>query len=338
MHDGYDQALRGPAVRREIDWPADGYRLFEIGHFIGDRDWFDGLWESNCLFVPADAARAGRRLRRELLDGRRRLRQPRALRAARRRRPTSPWPRSSARARSTRCTAAPPPTTPTPTSAARAVVGYAEHFADLRGRGSAARASRCTTSARMRPEADADPRPARDRRACSARACTDPVPTGSPTHATPIPDELRTAVHRRVLAQPGVDADHVARATTSTRPPTDLLAYQELIARGAARLDHRDRHRRRRAARCSSRRSATCSATARCCRSTPSAAEDRAEPPAHHLPERHAGRPEPCDRVRELVGDEPDALVVLGSRHRPAARPAPSSRSTRRSCRSAPTW
>ena len=36
----------------EIDWPDDGYRLFEIGHFIGDRDWFDGLWESNCLFVP----------------------------------------------------------------------------------------------------------------------------------------------------------------------------------------------------------------------------------------------------------------------------------------------
>ena len=30
----------------------DGYRLFEIGHFIGDRDWFDGIIESNCLFVP----------------------------------------------------------------------------------------------------------------------------------------------------------------------------------------------------------------------------------------------------------------------------------------------
>jgi cephalosporin hydroxylase len=36
----------------EIKWPADGYRLFEIGHFIGDRDWFDGEWESNCIFVP----------------------------------------------------------------------------------------------------------------------------------------------------------------------------------------------------------------------------------------------------------------------------------------------
>ena len=36
----------------EINWPKDGYRLFEIGHFIGDRDWFDGEWESNCIFVP----------------------------------------------------------------------------------------------------------------------------------------------------------------------------------------------------------------------------------------------------------------------------------------------
>ena len=35
-----------------IDWPVDGYRLFEIGHFIGERDWFDGIVESNCLFVP----------------------------------------------------------------------------------------------------------------------------------------------------------------------------------------------------------------------------------------------------------------------------------------------
>ena len=73
--------LRGPAVR-QIGWPTEGYRLFEIGHFIGDRDWFDGVWESNCLFVAARPARAGRRLRRELLDAGRRVRQPRALRAA----------------------------------------------------------------------------------------------------------------------------------------------------------------------------------------------------------------------------------------------------------------
>jgi cephalosporin hydroxylase len=37
---------------RNIEWPRDGYRLFEIGHFIGERDWLDGILESNCLFVP----------------------------------------------------------------------------------------------------------------------------------------------------------------------------------------------------------------------------------------------------------------------------------------------
>jgi cephalosporin hydroxylase/predicted O-methyltransferase YrrM len=51
MRTGYDQAFEDRLFRR-IAWPSDGYRLFEIGHFIGDRDWLDGLWESNCIFVP----------------------------------------------------------------------------------------------------------------------------------------------------------------------------------------------------------------------------------------------------------------------------------------------
>jgi cephalosporin hydroxylase len=48
---GYDTADEDDLFRR-IEWPVDGYRLFDIGHFIGERDWFDGLLESNCLFVP----------------------------------------------------------------------------------------------------------------------------------------------------------------------------------------------------------------------------------------------------------------------------------------------
>jgi cephalosporin hydroxylase len=51
MDDGYDQAYEDRLFEK-IDWPSSGYKLFEIGHFIGDRDWFDGVWESNCLFVP----------------------------------------------------------------------------------------------------------------------------------------------------------------------------------------------------------------------------------------------------------------------------------------------
>lgn len=48
---GYDQKAEDRLLDR-IKWPSDGYRLFDIGHFIGDRDWFDGIIESNCLFVP----------------------------------------------------------------------------------------------------------------------------------------------------------------------------------------------------------------------------------------------------------------------------------------------
>ena len=48
---GYDQRVED-RLFDGIGWPTDGYRLFEIGHFIGDRDWFDGIVESNCLFVP----------------------------------------------------------------------------------------------------------------------------------------------------------------------------------------------------------------------------------------------------------------------------------------------
>ena len=48
---GYDQRVED-RLFDAIGWPIDGYRLFEIGHFIGERDWFDGIVESNCLFVP----------------------------------------------------------------------------------------------------------------------------------------------------------------------------------------------------------------------------------------------------------------------------------------------
>lgn len=51
MRNGYDQEVEDALFDR-IEWPGDGYRLFEIGHFQGDRDWLDGLWESNFLVVP----------------------------------------------------------------------------------------------------------------------------------------------------------------------------------------------------------------------------------------------------------------------------------------------
>ena len=51
MDAGYDQAYED-RLFDEVEWPVDGYRLFEIGHPVAGFDWFDGLWESNCVFVP----------------------------------------------------------------------------------------------------------------------------------------------------------------------------------------------------------------------------------------------------------------------------------------------
>ena len=48
---GYDREYEDRLLE-QIGWPADGYQMFELGHFIGERDWFDGEWESNCIFVP----------------------------------------------------------------------------------------------------------------------------------------------------------------------------------------------------------------------------------------------------------------------------------------------
>ena len=50
MDAGYDQAYED-RLFDSIGWPNAGYRMFEISHFVGDRDWLDGVWESNCLFV-----------------------------------------------------------------------------------------------------------------------------------------------------------------------------------------------------------------------------------------------------------------------------------------------
>lgn len=56
IRDGYDQAYED-RLFEEVNWPSDGYRLFDISHFIGERDWLDGMWESNCLFVPRSILR-----------------------------------------------------------------------------------------------------------------------------------------------------------------------------------------------------------------------------------------------------------------------------------------
>ena len=289
MDDGYDQAYED-RLFDAIDWPHAGYRLFEIGHFVGDRDWLDGVWESNCMFVAARAARAGRRLRRELLDGRRRLRQPRALRAARARRPTSPSRRSSARARSTRSTAARPPTSPTPPSAGPGCSATASTTPSCAAGRSGARASRSTTSA-------GSPSPAARRtkpRRLSAEMFAEGADAGDVDGRPEQPD----AGARR--ARRGRSPRRCGGACRGTRT-TWLGRRIDDRAHRPARLpgDHRRRSGptgssrpapATAAGRCSSRRCASWSATARCCRSTRRRADDLPAPSAAALPRRPAAR------------------------------------------------
>ncbi len=257
---GLRPGVRGSAVRR-IDWPLDGYRLFEIGHFIGERDWFDGLWESNCLFVP-------RRLLEQVggfdeafsMPGGG-LRQPRPVRAPRRdprrhrrRHPRrgllSPAPRRHDHQPGRR-RRAPRPADPLP----RALRAAAQ--AAVPGPGKPLPLRRHDV-----PKRRCAPGPAGRRRAFrhAQRVGADGFPSSRcrfPTSSagrSPTPTGAASAWRER----PG-SGERVERS------PTDLLAYQELIA--TVRPDWIIETRRRRRARASSPRSASSSGAAACCRS-----------------------------------------------------------------------
>jgi glycosyltransferase involved in cell wall biosynthesis len=54
---GYDQNAEDALLRR-IDWPQDGYRLFEVGTPLSGGaasiTWFNRMFESNCLFMSRE--------------------------------------------------------------------------------------------------------------------------------------------------------------------------------------------------------------------------------------------------------------------------------------------
>ena len=52
MTDGYDQTVEDELFA-SIEWPNNGYRLFEIGEIIGTMrpGWFNAIKETNCLMV-----------------------------------------------------------------------------------------------------------------------------------------------------------------------------------------------------------------------------------------------------------------------------------------------
>jgi cephalosporin hydroxylase len=223
---GYDQDFED-RLFREIQWPIDGYRLFDIGHFIGDRDWFDGVRESNCLFVP-------RRLLEQVggfdesfsvpgggyanLDFYERLGSSPDVTVA-----TIIGEGSFHQVHGGTTT-----NVVDTDERQRRIDGFAEQYDQLRGRPFRGPIRTTHFVGSMPPRAARTK--ARRRIAPNVFAAGASDPDGLPTEAQPIPDELRTAF---------VDAIWRSLAWQTTtwlgrsvpQPPNDLFAYQEIIAR-----------------------------------------------------------------------------------------------------------
>ena len=308
MLGGYDQAYEDELFRA-IQWPADGYRLFDIGHFIGDRDWFDGLWESNCIFVP-----------RKLLEqygsfdesfevaggGYANLDLYERLGAA----PDVNVVTILGEGSFHQVHGGTTTNRADPEDRRSTIVGYADHFADLRGRQFRGAGKTLHYVGTMFPGAQ---RTRARRMTASAfhKGVISTGPDGQPTTATPIPDDLKTSF---------VDAFWHSLAWRDTtwlghrvaKAPTDLIAYQEIVERvrpdwiietGSANggralflasicelLDH-----------------------GRVVSIDPQVVDNRAEHPRITYLTGAAQEPDTFARVRALVGDAPHALVVLGS-------------------------
>ena len=336
MDDGYDQEYED-RLFEAIEWPSAGLpplrdrplhrRPRLVRRRVGEQ-----------LHVRAAApARAGRLLRRELLDARRRLREPRALRAARlvarrhrvhdpRRGLVPPGPR--------RHDHQPDRRRP---SAGRASSGTASTTPSCGAARSRARASRSTTSAACRTRPPRRSKPRRMSTAKFAESAPRPAPTGCPTRPPRCPTSWRWAFTEAVWRSLPWTQHQLARpAGRRRRRPTCSRTRRSSPRSGPT--CHRDRHRRRRA------------------RAVPRVDLRARRARRGDLDRRRAARPDRPShpRLRYVTGAAHDAAVVdevRGDRRRRGPRWScsaactdrvddrrASSRPTRRSSRSAPTW
>jgi cephalosporin hydroxylase len=228
LHAGYDQDAED-RLFAGIHWPVDGYRLFEIGHFIGERDWFDGIVESNCLFVPRSLLEQAGGLDDSFsmpgggyanLDLFERLGFTPGVRVA------------SLLGEATFHQVHGGTTTNVadPTDRRGLVFSYGEHFRALRGRqlegltepvyflGAMATKAARRTRSRREIKLGFDP-------------LRDPVGPGTtPAVAAPVPDELKLAAVEAVWSNLAwKEATWLGH--TVGRFPTDMYCYQELLSR-----------------------------------------------------------------------------------------------------------
>jgi cephalosporin hydroxylase len=226
MDDGYDQAYEDRLFDR-IQWPANGYRLFEIGHFVGERDWLDGVWESNCLFVTRAqleqvggfeegfSMAGGGYANLELYE----------------RLGSSPDVTVCSILGEGSFHQVHGGTTTNQSDAAERrsrVFGYGQHYATLRGRAFRGPGKpihfvgRITTGAARRTK----PR----RQSTQVFGESAEAIDGRPAQPTPVPDDLRWAFTEAVWRNlPWRDATWLGAPVHTA--PTDLLAYQEIVSR-----------------------------------------------------------------------------------------------------------
>jgi cephalosporin hydroxylase len=223
---GYDQAYEDRLFQR-IQWPSNGYRLFEIGHFVGERDWLDGVWESNCMFVS--------RAQLEQVGGF----EERFTMAGGGYANLELYERLGSSPDITVCSIIGEGSFHqvhggTTTNQAEAeerrsrVFGYAQHYSGLRGRafrgaGKPIHFVGCiTTGAARRTK----PRRLSSRVFGEAAEAVD----GRPQRPTPVPDDLRWAFTEAVWRNlPWRDTTWLGEPIETA--PTDLLAYQEILSR-----------------------------------------------------------------------------------------------------------
>ncbi|HRW36824.1 MAG TPA: CmcI family methyltransferase [Aquihabitans sp.] len=231
MDAGYDQAAED-RLFEAIAWPDAGYRLFEIGHFVGDRDWFDGMWESNCIFVP--------RAQLEQVGG---YDESFAI-AGGGYGNLDLYERLGAGAGTTvvsiigegsfhQCHGGTTTNQPDQVERRRRVFSYSEEFAELRGRRFRGPGKPIHYVGRITTDAARRTKPRR----LSAKRFAVPEGHGDgfPTERRPVPEELRDAFVEAVWHDlPWRDTTWLDQPIDVA--PTDLFAYQEAFVRSGAEV------------------------------------------------------------------------------------------------------
>ncbi|MEO7573742.1 MAG: CmcI family methyltransferase [Acidimicrobiales bacterium] len=226
MRDGYDQDYED-RLFKQIGWPESGYRLFEIGHFVGGRDWLDGVWESNCMFVSREQLEqvggfdesftmaGGGFANLELYE---RLGSAPDVRVA-----TIIGEGSFHQLHGGVST-----NQPDADERRNRIFGYGEHFGDLRGRRFRGPGKPLHYVGRIgSPQA----RRSRARRLGAevfGRAAAAPAPDGLPESPAPVPEGLQQSFIDAVWHNMAWEhTTWLGRSLPSA--PTDLVAYQQLI-------------------------------------------------------------------------------------------------------------